>query len=406
MAILTGLVFTAATCLYIAYAAKKYRPVAWPIVIGGGIRLLVAWVVGLRLYPVPGSTGDVVGFEKLAATWSQLPWPSLIGKLDPTQSDFYVGVGASLYRIFGRSEVMLSVISAAFGVYILTLTYKLVTRLAGKKQARLALWVIALFPFAILQASMFARAPYGTTLFLLGLLATVEWAEKRKAWHLLLATSFFILATPFHGGYISAVVGLGIVTVVAALRGLLTGVSGGSSRKLISGVVGIVLLGGGAAFALSTGLTVNKLGDVSQLNVGDAIEQRVEGRVSEGRTSYPSALRGKDPFANPGVMAGRIFYFIFSPFPWDIGSVLDIVGFYSSVVYILMAISIYRSRHLIRQHPGRITIFIILAIMFFVYGISIDNSGTAVRHRTKFLYPLLALCLIRPFGKIRLKSYR
>ncbi|WNK20140.1 hypothetical protein P1P91_00110 [Halomonas piscis] len=87
--------FTAATCLYIAYAAKKYRPIAWPIVIGGGIRLLVAWVVGLRLYPVPGSTGDVVGFEKLAATWSQLPWPSLIGKLDPTQSDFYVGVGAS-----------------------------------------------------------------------------------------------------------------------------------------------------------------------------------------------------------------------------------------------------------------------------------------------------------------------
>jgi hypothetical protein len=93
----------------------------------------------------------------------------------------------------------------------------------------------------------------------------------------------------------------------------------------------------------------------------------------------------------------RLIYFVFSPMPYDVRGVGDLAAiildssFYYFLVYIIV-----RSRKIIKDNIFRIfpKIFFILFLTVSIgFALGTENSGTAMRHRSK-IFPALIIVVV------------
>jgi hypothetical protein len=89
-------------------------------------------------------------------------------------------------------------------------------------------------------------------------------------------------------------------------------------------------------------------------------------------------------------------FFLFSPFPWQIGSALSAMTLPEQLVwYALMPMVVTGGRHLLRERLhafGPIMVF--LALTTSVYALVEGNAGTAYRHRAQVLLFFLVLASV------------
>lgn len=406
--LLFNLTATFAFAIIIFYCILRYRAIAIPLFLGGLARLVLSWLIGLDILELPGTTSDARTFERRAREWSLLPWQELFNQFSPASSYVISFVGAIIYKLTVPSPVLLNLINGILSFLLIIMSYKLAREVWGDKSRGVAAaWIIALFPFAMLYGSVFRREVFGSFFFMIAIFKSLRWLASKNPVALLIAVFYFVVAGIFHSGYLVGVFGLILFVMVATIKPFLTRSTDRSSMNtMISGAIAGIFFVGMLGAALSIGFTINKLGDVSNLDVAAAIEYRVEGRVSDGTSSYPDFLRGVNPFSNPVVLPGRFIYFLFSPFPWDIRAMSHVPGLMASVYFILLGRSIFYSRKKIYKNKKAILLFMIVIASILVFSISIDNVGTSVRHRTKFIYPLVALCAVPLFQRFRLFSKR
>ena len=401
--VIVNITVSAFYIIFIGFLSLKYSEIKLPILIGGAGRLVLSWLIGLRILEIPGTTSDAVAFEQQAYEWSQLSWSNLISTFDVGSSYVISTVGAIFYKVIYTSPVMLNIINAAISVWLIVLSFLLAKRLFGTSRGKAAAWIIALFPYAVLYGSVFRREAFGSVFLMLALLAAVKWDARNNPALFALSLFFVLCAAVFHGGFLAAGIGLVLFSLLSLF--LFFGKADARYRgnTVVSISMALVFATGVVAYAVASGVNINTLGQLDSLNVAESIEARVLHRVSEGGSSYPDFLRGVDPFANPFVLAGRLVYFLFSPFPWDISAPVHLLGFFATVLFIAVFISIYRSRKIILKTPKILMVAVMVFSCILVFGISIDNVGTSIRHRTKFIYALVALCGAPVFSRLRLR---
>jgi hypothetical protein len=333
-----------------------------------------------------------------------LPWDDLFSQFDPSHSYVISFIGAILYKITAPSPVMLNVINAAVSVYLIVASSRLTSDLFGPKRAKTVSWIVALFPFAILYGSVYRREVFGSLFFTLGLIRTAKWASSGRPLSLVAAFTCFVFAGMFHGGFTAGIVGLALIAFGDVLYSIFGPARKTNVNRLLSGALGAVLLVGTTGYMLASGFTLNKVGELGEISVVEAVEARTVDRVSDGGSSYPPILTGANPLANPIIIPGRFLYFLLSPFPWDIRAANHLLGFAATVVYLYIVIGIYRSRRLIYTCRKAAAVFCVLAVTVTVFAISIDNVGTSIRHRTKFLFGLIALCAVPQLPKLAFRA--
>jgi hypothetical protein len=380
---------------------SKYRAIQIPLLAGGLLRLIFAWLIGLRLVDIPGTVSDAVQFERLAIEWSELPWEELIRSFDPSRSFVISWLGAIIYKMTAPSPVLLNLINAVFSVWLIVLSYKLAKRLFGPDRARAAAWIVAFFPFGVLYGSVFRREVFGSVLFMLALFQSMDWARTHSPFRLFLALSCLGTAGTFHSGYAFGVIGLLAFASTTMILSFFRPGSERSANVLISGFLATFIAVSGLGVLVASGTNLNKIGELDSFSALESIEHRIAVRVSEGGSSYPDFLRGVDPFSNPLVIPGRVAYFLISPFPWDIGAPGHVLGLFATVYFFLILRSIIGARRLIISSREATIVLVITLSAVLVFAISIDNIGTSIRHRTKFVYPLAALCALPLFRRYR-----
>jgi hypothetical protein len=93
----------------------------------------------------------------------------------------------------------------------------------------------------------------------------------------------------------------------------------------------------------------------------------------------------------------RLIYFVFSPMPYDVRGVGDLAAiildssFYYFLVYIII-----RSRKIIKDNIFRIfpkVFFILFLTVSIGFALGTENSGTAMRHRSK-IFPALIIVVV------------
>lgn len=402
MSTVEALLLANATLLFLlglGLLCARYPAIRLPLLLGGLLRLAFAFVIGLRLAEIPGTTADAVVFEARARLWSEMPWAALLASFDPAQSFVISWVGAIVYKLFLPSPVLLNLITAALSVGLIVLSYRLAATLWGRDRGRAAAWIVALFPFAVLYGSVFMREVFGSLFFMYALLHAVDWARRHSPVRLVSALVCFGVAGLFHAGYAVGALGLLLFAGVSTL-GALARPPGPRMRNIaLSGVVALLIGAVALTGLVASGVRLNKIGEVADLDVVAALEHRVAVRVSEGGSSYPGFLVGVDPFASPQVIPGRLVYFLVSPFPWDIRAASHLLGFVATVYFVLMLRSIFAARRIIVNDRAALVVVAAAFLAVLAFAVSVDNIGTSIRHRTKFLYPLAALCAVPLFGR-------
>jgi hypothetical protein len=113
--------------------------------------------------------------------------------------------------------------------------------------------------------------------------------------------------------------------------------------------------------------------------------------LNTGGAAYPDWLLPNEYFDFLSLTFPRIIYFFFSPFPWDVRKLNQLLGLIDSFIYMYLIYQIYKGFILRRSVLKLNKFFVILGILFIVYSWGVSNYGTGLRHRAKFAPVLVAL---------------
>lgn len=292
------------------------------------------------------------------------------------------------YTIFYESKMMAQSISVALGTTSVYLVYKLSLMLWDYRSAKKAAWVAAIFPSLILYSSLTLREVYIVFFLLIGLIGIAKFIRNNSfASFLQVVVSMFTLIF-FHGplaigGFIFLfylILSL-VKKQLIKLYNLKINIS--SFFLIILSLIPLILF-------LTNNIGVPYIGGIQTLFNLDAFIPKINNYML-GTSSYPSWLTINNNYELFTKTIIKIFYFIYSPFIWDIKTPYHIIGLFDGMLYFILTIYVIKNWHAIWANPTT-RIFILLFISYvIIYGISIGNFGTGIRHRSKFVVILIVL---------------
>ena len=331
------------------------------------VALLFFDIYGENIYILPNSGEDAKMFINNAlrvthgGTTARGAFPELMGYF---------------FRVFG--------ISRLFGQFVLMLCSMVSIECAAKmfalidldeKKRSTALWLLCLLPNFAILSSIFLRESLVTMFISLSMLEYIKWVKHKSEVSFILAIALTFGGMYFHTGAIAVPVGYLLSRILYDNKQEKIRIS---AQNLI--ITFLLLLAG--VFVL------NRFGNsfLGQFANLDSIED-VAKVDNTGGSSYARYVgNSNNPVSMVIFTIPRMVFFLFSPMPWMIRGISDIIAFcFSSCFYLITTI---RTLRYLRKGEKEnrelvIVIFIVCLCAAFVFGWGTSNSGTACRHRDK-----------------------
>lgn len=357
--------FAYIACLPRKPHCKKYAPA----LIAGylfRIALLFFDIYGRNIYLLPNSGADSEAFYKYSVSFAN-------GGKD---WGIFTIVMGYLFRFCG--------ISRLYGQFILTLCSVVSIESAAKcfsllefdeRRTDLAMWIISILPnFAILSV-IYLRESLVTVFISLSLVQFIKWYKYKSERNFIFAVALTFLSMRFHSGAIAVPVGYVLARMLFDKK------TGKLRIKLQNIIAAAVILLIGVFFLNNYGDKF--LGKFSKLEEIDDVAN-----VSTmGGSSYARYVgNSSNPVSMVIFTIPRIIFFLFSPMPWLIRGLSDIIAFcFSSCFYLYTTIQVLRFlKRKETENKELVTVLVIVCLCAaFVFGWGVSNSGTACRHRDK-----------------------
>ena len=377
--------------LIFLFLAKRYPYLAKIIYVALTIRILFVFF-HYNVAPLPDSIGDAANFEIKAYKWSKDGFLNTIANYPGPSSYFISWIIAILYSIFDRSELMALSLSLLFGMGSIILACSIAAKLWSKEIAVRVGWVAALFPALILYSCLVLREVYVCFFLLVAINGCVDWIRNKNIKSLILIIAGFVSATYFHGAmFIGLIIFFLIIFFENIKIFLLNLLKLKINIKNFFFTLSIIIL---AAVFISKDIKIPKIGSINKFSFKEKILEKNRD-YDLGTAKYPNWLVAKSGIEIIYKAPIRIIYFTFSPFLWDIKKISHTLGMFDGLMYIYLVYLIYLNRKKILSDQVLKTIFLILLSYLIVYGISVGNFGTGLRHRSKFV--ILFILLAAPY---------
>ena len=390
-----GLLSLAVVTLIVFVLAKRQPAIATILYVALGIRLLVI-LLNQDIFIVPDSIGDAGRFELRAHVWSEKGFLYLVSNIPIFNSFFISWVIAVLYSLFGQSELMGQSLSLLCGIGSVFMGWSAAKKLWNQRTANKAGWVLALFPTLILYSCIILREAYVCFFLLLAINGIIDWIHNKNLKSLILLLAGFAGATLFHGPMIFGLIMFFLIIFLKNIKIIFINLIN-LKIDLKSLLLFIVFF---TIVIFTKDIHMPKLGGpLFELDTKiDRILEKTRD-FNQGTARYPSWAVPKNKIELLYKGPIRITYFVFSPFPWDIKKSAHIIGMIDGFLYIFLTYLILCNRKIIWANPALRIILLILLAYIFVYGISIGNFGTGIRHRSKIviMFILLAAPLLPKF---------
>ena len=305
-----------------------------------------------------------------------MPW-----QIQNTLEVGYFYWNAFLFFIFGYAPLAPKIVNAFIGTASALLCYRLAGELAGRDPARLSALLTMFFPSLVLWSTLNLRDPIVLLVTLILFLSAVRLRVKPsvRAFLALLLTVFLLV---LFRDYIAAMAVFGLVgaSVISKGRGL--------PMNLFIGTVlfGLAILAY-QQFGLGT--------EWAESASFEAISQQ-RGYMASGATAFRSEADISTPLRGIQFFPLGLAFFLFSPFPWQIGSALSLMTLPEQLIwYALVPSVLVGGRYLIRRRYevfGPVLVF--LALTTSIYALVEGNAGTAYRHRAQVLVFFLIIASV------------
>jgi 4-amino-4-deoxy-L-arabinose transferase-like glycosyltransferase len=353
------------------------------------VRLLVSGAIyysGYIAYFAGDSwTYDFFGYA-LSRAWSgQMQYADWLlshtGQLGMNGMYYWV---AAIYTIFGRSEFLAAAIQSAITSLIPVFTYKTTLLVYDSREAaRRAALATAFLPSMVIWSSLLLKDALIVFLICLTVYCSLKAQIQSKLQYLFPGMLGLLLIFPLRG-YVFYFL---LLAVIGAL--LISHFGRGAGLGVFLAHMAVLL----AILIVLFALDFDRIA-AQQLNT-DLLETVQRSRIDLART----AQSGFDPNADVGSLSGAIrympkgiAYLLFSPFPWQAGSMRSRLALPETLLwYCLFPFCLAGMFYTVKQHLRRALVIILFLIQLTCfYGIFVGNVGTAHRQRTQvFVFYLI-----------------
>ena len=375
----------------IIYYSLQNKKIGWIIFFAFIIRIIFN-VIHHHIFILPAGCCDAIAFERYAWQWSNLDWHSFLLEFNARESYIISWIGGLIYRIFGREVFLLELMNINIATITVIYVYKASVLIMHTRYAKYATILFAFHPTVVEHSSVFMRETQIILLTTIAIYYFIRWYTTGNIKYYLYTIILIIMSMMFHGGLISGIFGIIIVSLSIIKNNYISVIKSKIIHKRTINI-SIILLIGTVIVALNGLPSLSTVGNLDNLtnteNATQVISEKSEDRA-RGRASYLNNLTPSSIIDLIWQTPIRIFYFLFSPFPWQISSITHIKGFIDSLFILYIISIIYRNRKIIKKIKIYKYIMIILIMYITAFSIATSNFGTAIRHKSKFI-PIMVL---------------
>ncbi|WP_049898154.1 hypothetical protein [Halococcus agarilyticus] len=325
----------------------------------------------------------------LADLWTQGEF--LDGPTIPSRTRRFVAyVLAPFYVLLGSWEVAGELAIAGFGTLIGYVAYELAAEVTTHRNAVLAAGIVVFWPSILYRSVVIQREVIVALTMLTMLWIALQWTDRERprnwvqAWPWLRDVAALALIAVVI--YLARRENVAIIAVTFAAAIALR--YRRSPRSI--GLVGLLLVPLFAYLALNIGKLTG---------VGTAISPRILDRYAQGRnkgaTTYLTDLHYESWFDVLLYLPIKVFYYLFSPMPWQVNGVADLlagVSGWAMAVAVLVAVpGFFWARGDVAK---RFTMLAYAASGIAAYAIIELNAGAAFRRRIQFVPVILVFAAI------------
>ena len=390
--------FTAASILVIALIAWKILSQRSPLVIimfiSGMIRLGYL-VIAINFPESLDGIGDQVKYELQAF---QIAEARRSGSFESDLFNQNLGLSWGLsifYTVFGRDPLLIRLLAMSASLVSIVYFYRIARMLSDKKASRILTSFFAFYPAIVLYSCSILNEPFIILCLVVSTYFLLSYLRRPSTKHAFFSLTILIPAIFLHGGLI-----IGFVITVFILGVYRKAKFKQKFTAVCLNVVIFVLpcLIIGAVLLDVNNLSLNKLGKLSDLISLETYFLNMQLRQFEAMSAnstaiFPEWLLPESLLEYSLTIPVRYFYFLFSPFPWDINNFRQIIGLLDSLMIAFFWVLILSSAPRFTDRK-----FFVLISLYFAYtalfSMGVVNFGTAFRHRAKFFFiELLILSL-------------
>ena len=373
--------------------------IRWPLLkniiwIGALLRILAA-LIHFFIFQLPDGKIDAVKFENYTWSFSQMPFNDYILSFKTnTLALTFTWVLSLIYRLFGRSPLLLQCISIFIGVLCILLVYKLSFLLSNnEKKAKQSAWILAVFPTVILYNSLILREVFVMFFLLLAFIYFAKWYISKNVNYGILTLVCFIPLYYLHSALILGGVTFFAIFFIESIGFFKVRYRQNKFSIIHSIILSVTPLVTLYLFTILPGIKIPYLGKFDDIFTFSRILFQTK-VTSLGGSVYPDWLSPKSPLDFFLLIIPRLGYLLFSPFIWDLRAINHLLGFVDGLLYLFVFYWIAKGI-LFEKHKQIITrILIILIPLLVVYSWGVGNFGTALRHRVKFIPVFIAISTI------------
>ena len=341
---------------------SKNRTIFMILTFGLLIRLAALWY-DQSVALLPFNTGDSYKFHELAVETAE----ALPDVLLEHFTGFYSQVLGVVYYFFGPYRFFGQYLNVAFVVLAATKLIDIAELLKIKDKNTILmifLWLFMPIPFLMGYALIREGSMY--YLIVLGVYHFLKWFEKYNPIYIVLTILPIYIASLYHEGALYILPAMIYAFLFYDKKKEKINFNFTNIMFLIVAVIGAIII-----------VTQNADSFIDKTNA-----------ETGGGSTYLAALEINNPIEFIMYAPIKGFYLLYSPMPWLIRGGLDILTFvFDTCLWGYATYNILRNFRKIDTKYKMLFLAIFLAGM--VYGMGTHNTGTAMRHRNKFLSLML-----------------
>lgn len=379
--ILIGLHFVIVT-LFVGRFNKKIRLILYSSFISRFLIMLID-IYMKGIINIPHSGADTEKFYSWALSLS-----GSLSDIISSSHELYVKMIAIVFTIVTEERIIIQYINVLLGFTVVYLVYLILSMLKiNKNNILIGTSIAAFFPHSLIFSGIMLREMLSTIFVIAGVYYLVKWYMKMKKIDFFLSIIMILISSLFHSG----VIGFLIAHVFITLFYNNTDNNFNFTSKTILYFIVLVLFLGWFFGVYDW----NNLSIFRKLNISNIEEVYDSTANSAGGSAYLTSLSITNIFEMILYAPLYILFFISSPLPFDWRSISDIISFFmDGIIYLSMSIYILKNINLEDKKDKYLAIILSIGLIgtLFIFGIGVQNSGTAMRHRQK-IFPVFVIII-------------
>ena len=351
-----------------------------PLICGLCLRigLLYFDIFGRNIYILPNSGADSEWFYHLGVAYAQG---------DRSMRGVWSATVGTLFSVIGDNRLFVQFILMLFSIFAIEMMIRSLDLLQIDLNVSIrTVTIICLLPNFAILSSLFLRESVVAMFVAISIFFFLKWVYCLSLKYLVFAFIAVLLGSSFHSGiagmipaYIIAIMFFNPATKEIRI----------SFRTIISALLFLFVF-----MYLLTNYTSLFFDKLSGFMANQSISS-IANTLEEGGSSYAAYVGDSNSIQNLIFFTPiRMFFFLGSPFIWQLRGVRDIIALLFNAFFYLFIIFKSFGYIYMNKDKNRIIIGILLLIALttaFVFSWGVTNTGTAIRHRDKMvvLYGIL-----------------